>query len=107
MQKHLSLEQRLEILRAADGLRKWQSLDDKRVCVVCDREFTGRQVQISRDQRGRYLLQCPTAGCPSIVAHWFYGGNAAVAAASILHEGVEPAVSGRTSGENSSTRAVA
>lgn len=85
MQKHLTAEQRLEILRTRDGERKWCSLDDKRVCVVCDRVFTGRQVNIRRDQRGRYLLQCPTAGCPSYVAHWFYDGRAASAAANVLH----------------------
>jgi hypothetical protein len=76
MQKHLTLEQRLEILRKADRLRKWNSLDDERVCVVCERIFNGRQIGIQRDQRGRYLLQCPTDGCPSYVAHWFYVGSA-------------------------------
>ena len=90
MQKHLTLEQRLEILRAGDGDRKWYSLDDKRVCVVCDRVFSGRQVEIRRDQRGRYLLQCPTEGCPSIAPHWFYVGNAATAAAKVLGGGGRP-----------------
>ena len=85
MRKHLTAEERLEILRAADGVRKWNSLDDQRVCVVCDRVFTGRQIEISRDQRGRYLLQCPTEGCPSFVAHWFYVGNAGATAANVLH----------------------
>ena len=85
MPKHFTPEQRLEILRNGDGERKWYSLDDQRVCVVCDRIFTGRQVSIHRDQRGRYLLQCPTEGCPSYVAHWFYAGNAATAATKILH----------------------
>ncbi len=88
MQKHLTLQERLDILRAGDGLRKWQSLDDKRLCVICDRVFTGRQVEISRDERGRYLLQCPTDGCPSFVAHWFYVGNAASAASHVLHGGL-------------------
>jgi hypothetical protein len=75
MQKHLTSEQRLEILRRADGARKWHSLDDKRGCVVCDRVFTARQIEICRDQRGRYLLQCPTEGCPSTVPDWFYVGD--------------------------------
>ena len=40
-------EQRLDILRAADDDRTWHSLDDKRVCAVCDRIFSGRQVEIN------------------------------------------------------------
>jgi hypothetical protein len=87
MRKHLVPERRLDILRAGDGLRKWHSLDDKRVCILCERIFTGRQIDISCDQRGRYLLKCPTNGCASIAAHWFYLGNAAAAAAHILHDG--------------------
>jgi hypothetical protein len=78
-------EERLEILRKADRFRKWSSLDHERVCVVCERIFSGRQVEIIRDQGGRYLLKCPTDGCPSLVAHWFYVGRAAASAASVLH----------------------
>ena len=51
MQKHLDPEERLDILRRADGIRKWNSLDDKRICVICERVFTGRQIEIHRDQR--------------------------------------------------------
>lgn len=98
MQKHLSPEEHLDILRKSDRLRKWNSLDDERVCVVCERIFNGRQIGISRDQRGRYLLQCPTDGCPSFVAHWFYAGSAAKAAADVLHG---------TDGQHETTRAVA
>jgi hypothetical protein len=87
-------EQRLDILRAADTFRKWYSLDDKRACVVCERVFTGRQIEIERDQRGRYLLKCPTSGCPSFAAHWFFTGNAAQAAAHVLHDNVKSGGSG-------------
>jgi hypothetical protein len=91
MQKHFTPEQRLEILRAGDSERKWYSLDDQRVCVVCDRVFTGRQVDIRRDQRGRYLLHCPSGGCPSYVAHWFYVGRRATSAAgNVLHGAGRP-----------------
>jgi hypothetical protein len=85
MQEHFTAEQRLEILRASDGERKWYSLEDQRACVVCDRVFTGWQVEICRDQRGRYLLKCPTQGCPSYFAHWFYVFNGSPAAANALH----------------------
>ena len=69
--RHLTLEERLDLLRAADKERKWHSLDDERVCVVCNRVFTGRQIRIRRDQRGRFLLHCPTDDCPSCAPHWF------------------------------------
>lgn len=90
----LTLDQRLDILRAADTFRKWYSLDDKRACVLCDRTFTGRQIEIERDQRGRYLLKCPTSGCLSFAAHWFFNGNAAQAAAHVLHDNVKSGQSG-------------
>jgi hypothetical protein len=76
MQMHLAPKERLEILRAADKHRKWYSLDDQRVCVMCDKAITGRQIQITRDQRGRYLLHCPTENCPSAARDWFYHGSA-------------------------------
>ena len=72
----LTAEERLKILRAGDKLRTWSSLDDERLCVLCERRLSGRQIKISRDQRGRYLLKCPTSGCDSFAAHWFYVGNA-------------------------------
>jgi hypothetical protein len=84
MKEYFTPAERLEVLRAGDGVRKWNSLDDERVCVVCDRMFSGRQIHISRTQRGRYLLQCPTEGCPSFVAHWFYVGNTGTATENIL-----------------------
>ena len=81
MQRALTSEERLEILRAADHYRKWHSLDDQRGCVECNRVFTGRQILIIRDQRGRYLLKCPTAACQSYLPDWLYTGNASRAAA--------------------------
>ena len=89
MHKHFDPEERLDILRRADGIRKWNSLDDKRICVICERVFTGRQIEIHQDHRGRYRLECPTERCPSFVAHWFYVGNAAHAAAIVLRGGNE------------------
>jgi hypothetical protein len=77
MKRHLTAEERLDVLRKADRLRKWNSLDDERVCVVCRRILSGRQIEIERDQHGRYRLHCPTEGCPSYVDHWFYVASAA------------------------------
>lgn len=70
IQTHFPPEERLAILKAADGEQKWYSLDDKRVCAICDRVFTGRQIDIQRDRRGHYFLACPTPTCPSNISHW-------------------------------------
>lgn len=87
MKKHLTPEERLDVIRNADQFRKWNSLDDNRVCVVCDRIFNGRQIDIKRDRSGHYLLRCPTQGCPSYVAHWFFVKGAANTAAAVSHGG--------------------
>ena len=76
MQKHLSPEDRLDILRAGDPLRKWSSLDERRVCTRCNKFISGRQIEIHRDQRGRFVLRCPTPDCVSTVEEWFYLGSA-------------------------------
>jgi hypothetical protein len=75
MPRFFSPEERLDILRAGDRLRKWRSLHDKRVCMLCEEVITGHQIEIRRDQRGRYLLKCPTQGCPAMAAHWVYEGD--------------------------------
>ncbi len=54
---------------------------------MCERMFSGRQIGIARDQRGRYILKCPTPDCPSGVAHWFYLGGSAGAAACATRDG--------------------
>ena len=66
--------ERLSILRARDHFRDWQSLDDERVCVVCDRAFNGHEVQIMMNG-GESKLHCPTAACDSGVHQWVYSGN--------------------------------
>jgi hypothetical protein len=72
MTAHVKLDDRLSILRAGDRLRKWNSLDDQRVCRVCERKFKGRQIEIRRSPGGRYKMYCPTLGCPSQPNQWFY-----------------------------------
>ena len=79
MLKHYSSEDRLELLRKNDAHRKWYSLDDKRVCVLCDRVLTGRQVEIKRARHGA-TLRCPTEGCESTPNDWFYHASASSAA---------------------------
>jgi len=69
-------EEKLAILQAADLRRKWHSLDDQRVCVLCDRTITGRQIEVRREAGGTFSLHCPTEDCPSVPNDWFYQGNA-------------------------------
>lgn len=68
-------EEKLAILRASDPRRKWMSLDDRRVCVLCDRVITGRQVEVTRETGGTYSVHCPTADCPAVPSDWFYQGS--------------------------------
>jgi hypothetical protein len=72
MTAHVKLDDRLSILRDGDRSRKWNSLDDQRVCSVCERRFKGRQIEIRRFPGGRYKMYCPTLGCPSRPNQWFY-----------------------------------
>jgi len=71
MTAHVKLDDRLSILRAGDRFRKWNSLDDQRVCSVLERKFKGRQIEIRRFHGGRYKMYCPTLGCPSQPNQWF------------------------------------
>ena len=72
MKKHVGLDEKLSALQEADPLRHWYSLDDKRVCVLCDRVISGRMIDIWQDKRGVYRLHCPTASCSSSPRDWFY-----------------------------------
>jgi hypothetical protein len=69
---HIRLDDRLLILRVGDPFRSWNSLDDQRVCVLCRREFKGRQVDIRRLPGGKLKLCCPTLGCLSTPHQWRY-----------------------------------
>jgi hypothetical protein len=75
---HVTLDDRLSILRAGDRFRRWNSLDDQRICGVCERKFKGRQVEIRHFTGGRYTLHCPTLGCTSAPDQWLYPRAAVV-----------------------------
>jgi hypothetical protein len=75
MNAHLFPEEKLALLQAADTRRKWYSLDDERVCVLCDRAITGRQIDVLRSSDNVITLRCPTEGCASLPSDWFYRGN--------------------------------
>src|SRR5262249_1166785 len=72
MNANVKPEGRLSILCAGDRFRRWNSLDDQRVCGVCGRKFKGRQIEIRRFSGGRYELYCPILGCPSGPQQWLY-----------------------------------
>ena len=78
---HLPLEERLALLRMVDQFRSWSSLDDKRICILCERRFNGRQVGISRGRGGQVRLHCPTEGCSAEPSQWVYPGNPLVSEA--------------------------
>ena len=69
MARHLPPEKRLDILRKIDRDSGWSSLNDQRTCLLCDRLFTGRQIEIDAGKSG-CTLHCPTPGCPSHFTHW-------------------------------------
>jgi hypothetical protein len=75
MNLHLLPEERLRVLQANDPRRRWHSLDDQRVCVLCGHTITGRQVLVTREPGGQYSLHCPTDGCEAMPSDWFYQGS--------------------------------
>jgi len=69
--------ERLELLRRTDRFRDWRSLDDKRICVVCGRQFSGHDVRTRRT--GEIVeLHCPTKKCESGLQDWIYPANSLV-----------------------------
>lgn len=75
MKKVLFSEDKLELLRKGDPRGKWESLDEKRSCVLCERTFSGRQVIVAKTRGGRTSLRCPTDGCVGTSREWVHPGN--------------------------------
>ena len=80
-------EEKLALLRSTDSRRKWTSLDDQRVCVLCDRVITGREIEVTREDNGTYSIHCPTPDCPALPSDWFYQGSGFSSNASTLRMG--------------------
>jgi hypothetical protein len=74
MNRRIGLDEKLSLLQDADPIRDWSSLDDRRVCVLCNRVITGRMIDIWQDRSGHYRFHCPTPGCPATPRDWFYHG---------------------------------
>jgi hypothetical protein len=71
----LSADYRLAILRASDQNRLWRSLDERRICMVCTRVFSGQEIRFTTNGDGRYQLHCPAEGCQSAPRDWFFYGS--------------------------------
>jgi hypothetical protein len=67
----LPLRPTLDLLQRIDRFRVWNSLDDRRRCLVCDRVFTGHEVVlVGGDGKAPLRACCPTPGCSSIPMDW-------------------------------------
>jgi hypothetical protein len=68
----LSPEEKLDVIRRLDPGGTWESLDSWRYCGVCNKLFSGRQIEVLGD--GRHAeplrLHCPTAECNSTPSDW-------------------------------------
>ena len=68
--KILHSEDKLDALRKGNPFQPWESLDDRRVCIVCRKSFIGRQVEFSVSALGHARLHCPTEDCPGTPRVW-------------------------------------
>jgi hypothetical protein len=64
--------EKLEVLRRLDQFRQWNSLDEKRYCLLCGTLISGRQIQVTGGTRGTdpLRLSCPTDECNAIPMDW-------------------------------------
>ena len=68
---------KLEMLQRLDQFRKWNSLEEKRYCLVCSSLITGRKIEVIGGTRGTGPLRaiCPTPRCHSIPMDWILPTN--------------------------------
>jgi hypothetical protein len=68
----LSDGDKLDVLQRLDQFRKWNSLEEKRYCLVCGSIITGNDIQVIGGTRGAGPLRmvCPSNGCHSIPMDW-------------------------------------
>jgi hypothetical protein len=71
----VSSEEKLRILREQDHWRKWENLDERRRCILCERTFTGHRVRIIFPRAGQMRLHCPTPDCPATPREWLHPGD--------------------------------
>lgn len=66
----ISPQERLQILRLTDTERRWYTVDDKRLCLICERIISGRDIRVDGGPES-FSLGCPTASCPGTFSHWY------------------------------------
>lgn len=71
----ISPKGKLQLLQACDQWRNWDSLNDKRYCIMCEHTFSGREVRITLDGHGDPVAHCPTPDCSATPREWLYPGN--------------------------------
>lgn len=69
---YIPMAERFHLLRRIDTRRRWKSLDDERVCLLCERKFAGRHLEFIRNRSGEMELRCPTDGCKATMNEWVY-----------------------------------
>ena len=70
----LSDEEKLDILRRLDRFRWWDSLEEKRYCLVCGEIITGREINVigATGTNGRLHIICPTEHCDAMPMEWVW-----------------------------------
>ena len=68
MNKRLGLQDKLVALQESDSYRKWYSLDDRRVCVLCEKLISGRMIEVWQDEIGTLPAALSDARMPGHAA---------------------------------------
>lgn len=65
---------KLRLLQDNDKTRKWSTLEDRRLCLLCGNEFSGTEIRISV-RKGKPAFQCPEKDCQGTLGHFVHPGN--------------------------------
>lgn len=66
----LPFNKKLNLLRDHDFSGEWVSLDDKRWCLHCRKQFDGHSVRVWQGEKGGLWLECGTPGCDGSPIDW-------------------------------------
>lgn len=65
---------KLHLLREHDADRNWDSIEDKRTCLLCGSDFSGADIRV-RVKKGKPVFECPGILCRGTLRHFVYAGN--------------------------------
>ena len=72
----VSDEEKLRILRRNDPFREWDSLDETRFCILCEKTITGHDIVVAGGSGEEPVrLTCPTPGCHGTPYEWVHLGD--------------------------------